>query len=101
MESTFGLTLKRSRKFPGTKGRRPDLKAKRVGGAEARAEIRAKRSAADQVADLDCRLGKGLGAASERERLAAAARKEGRVRREAEAAWKPTLGEIVFARSRA
>ena len=61
---------KRDRKYPGIKGRRPDLKATRQIEAADRAQARAKRSPQEQLARLDKLLGKNVGAKKERARLA-------------------------------
>lgn len=57
------------RRNPGVRGRRPDRKEIRCDGVRERTEARATLSAADQLARLDRRLGKGVGAKRERARL--------------------------------
>lgn len=66
-------------KCPGSHQGRPHGKDRvqyRRSAATERAEVRASRSPAQQLAELDRRLGKGVGAKRERERLS---RKIGRV----------------------
>lgn len=53
----------------GTGGRNGFMKPTHREGAAERTEVRASRSPADQIAILDKRLGPGVGAVKERERL--------------------------------
>lgn len=59
----------RQREFPGVTGRRPDNKKHRVEEAKERQEAWAKLGPKGQLAMLDTRLGKGVGAQAQRARL--------------------------------
>lgn len=62
-------TRKNTRVFKGVSGSAPHNRAKRLDGARKRFEARSKLTARAQLAILDSRLGEGVGAIKERERL--------------------------------
>ncbi len=63
------LTRSNNRKFPGSHGARPDRYEQRKAESDERTKERSERSASQQVALLDHRLGQGVGAKKERARL--------------------------------
>jgi hypothetical protein len=71
MSSLFGSGKKtNNRKFPGVKGKRPDLAKFRKDDAKERQEAYSALSVEEKVARLDRKLGVGLGAKKQREKLA-------------------------------
>jgi hypothetical protein len=75
-----GFKTKRTnaRKFPGARGVRPDHFQARKEQASDRRQERDMRTPQQQLALLDHRLGKGIGAVAERKRLADAIDNEGK-----------------------
>jgi len=58
------------RRNPGVKGRRPDKKAARVAVARENLARWRALSPREQLRELDCRLGQGVGAIAQRARIA-------------------------------
>ncbi len=71
-----GRKQNNNRRFPGIKGRRSDRKEKRQITAEVNLERWSAMTTEQKLADLDKRLGKGLGAKKQRARLAVQSKKQ-------------------------
>lgn len=69
MENIKGRKAHNKRKYPGIKGRRPDKKDQRIAVAEENKAKWEKLTPYQQLAVLDERLGKGVGAKKQRTRL--------------------------------
>lgn len=69
METILRGKKNNNRKFPGIRGRRPDLKAYRKEEADKNILAWRKLSPQEQIAALDERLGVGVGAVKQRARI--------------------------------
>jgi len=69
MQGAIKGTKLNNRKFPGIFGRRPDQKERRVAVAAYNLERWSKLTPQQKIADLDKRLGKGVGAVMQRAKL--------------------------------